>query len=159
VKSQVWICVVVYIGKLAFIKENNLNMIKEENMKRTILLDTHPMYSCEILKKETTKQNTNDIIEHFKRKIEENPEAGFITVFDHYQHTQSLGGEILENIIDAKNLIFCFGHTIKNMEILAFRPKSIAICETEESFVLEFLETPRPEVNAWMQSWIEEIKE
>ena len=134
-------------------------MIKEENMKRTILLDTHPMYSCEILKKETTKQNTNDIIEHFKRKIEENSEAGFITVFDHYQHTQSLGGEILENIIDAKNLIFCFGHTIKNMEILAFRPKSIAICETEESFVLEFLETPRPEVNAWMQSWIEEIKE
>ena len=145
--------------KLAFIKKNNLNMIKEENMKRTILLDTHPMYSCEILKKDTTKQNTNDIIEHFKRKIEENPEAGFITVFDHYQHTQSLGGEILENIIDAKNLIFCFGHTIKNMEILAFRPKSIAICETEESFVLEFLETPRPEVNAWMQSWIEEIKE
>jgi hypothetical protein len=134
-------------------------MIKEENMKRTILLDTHPMYSCEILKKETTKQNTNDIIEHFKRKIEENPEAGFITVFDHYQHTQSLGGEILENIIDAKNLIFCFGHSINNMEILAFRPKSIAICETEESFVLEFLETPRPEVNAWMQSWIKELKE
>jgi hypothetical protein len=27
-------------------------------MKRTILLDTHPMYSCEISKKETTKQNT-----------------------------------------------------------------------------------------------------
>jgi hypothetical protein len=127
-------------------------------MKKTILLDTHPMYSCEILKNETTRQNIDDIIEHFKHKIEGNPEAGFITVFDHYQHTQSLGGEILENIRDAKNLIFCFGHTIKDIEILAFRPKSIAICETDDSFILEFLETPRPEVNAWMQSWIEELK-
>ena len=127
-------------------------------MKKTILLDTHPMYSCKILKNRTTRKNIDDIIEHFKLKIEENPEAGFITVFDHYKHTQSLGGEILENICDAKNLIFCFGHTINDIEILAFRPKSIAICETNDSFILEFLETPRPEVNAWMQSWIEELK-
>ncbi len=80
-----------------------------------------------------------------------------ITVFNHYKHTQSLDGEILENIRDAKNLIFCFGHTINDIKILAFRPKSIAICETNDSFILEFLETPRPEVNAWMQSWIEEL--
>ncbi|MCD6173224.1 MAG: hypothetical protein J7J96_05440, partial [Sulfurimonas sp.] len=81
-----------------------------------------------------------------------------ITVFDHYAHTKEQGGEILDTILDAKNLIFCFGHTIKNIEILAFRPKSIAICETKDSFVLEFLETPRPEVNGWMQSWIKELK-
>ena len=127
-------------------------------MKRTILLDTHPMYSCEILKSKTNKKNIDDIIVHFKRKIEENPEGRFITVFDHYKHTESLGGEIMEDILDARNLIFCFGHTIKEIEILAFRPKSIAMCETKESFILEFLETPRPEVNAWMQSWIEELK-
>ena len=128
-------------------------------MKRTILLDTHPMYSWEILKNRTNKQNIDSIVEHFKDKIKQNPEAVFITVFDHYQHTQSLDGEILENILDAKNLIFCFGHTIKDIEILAFRPKSIAICETKDSFILEFLETPRPEVNAWIQSWIKELKE
>lgn len=127
-------------------------------MTRSILLDTHPMYAMEILKSEAKVSNISQIIEHFKEKIEENPEACFITVFDHYAHTKELDGEILDTILDAKNLIFCFGHTIKNIEILAFRPKSIAICETKDSFVLEFLETPRPEVNAWMQSWIKELK-
>jgi predicted RNase H-like nuclease len=127
-------------------------------MKRSILLDTHPMYSLEILKSDAKVSNISEIVEHFKKKIEQNPEACFITLFDHYAHTKELDGEILDKIVAAKNLIFCFGHTIKNIEILAFRPKSIAICETKDSFVLEFLETPRPEVNAWMQSWIKELK-
>jgi len=127
-------------------------------MTRSILLDTHPMYAMKILKSEAKVSNTAQIIEHFKLKIEENPEAVFITVFDHYAHTKSLDGNILDGVLDAKNLLFCFGHSIKNIEILAFRPKSIAICELQDSFVLEFLETPRPEVNAWMQSWIKELK-
>jgi hypothetical protein len=88
----------------------------------------------------------------------ENQEAVFITVFDHYAHTKSLDGNILEGVLDAKNLLFCFGHSIKNIEILAFRPKSIAMCELEDSFVFEFLETPRPEVNEWISSWIKELK-
>jgi len=127
-------------------------------MKRSILLDIHPMYSIIILKNETSFTGIDEIVAYFKEKIKENPEAGFITVFDHYQHTRDLKGEILEGVLDAKNLIFCFGHTIKEIEILAFRPKSIAMIELEDSFVLEFLETPRPEVNAWMQSWIKGIK-
>jgi len=127
-------------------------------MKRSILLDTHPMYSYEIAKSETDVKNIDDIVEHFKVKVQENPEAVFITVFDHYKHTKEANGEILDRIVDAKNFLFCFGHTIKNIEILAFRPKSIAMCETKDSFVLEFLETPRPEVNAWMQEWIKELK-
>ena len=127
-------------------------------MTRSILLDTHPMYAMKILKSETEVSDISQIIEHFKVKIEENPEAVFITVFDHYAHTKSLNGNVLDSILDAKNLLFCFGHSIKNIEILAFRPKSIAICELEDSFVLEFLETPRPEVNAWIESWIKELK-
>ncbi len=127
-------------------------------MTRSILLDTHPMYAFKILKNEIKISNISQIIEYFQTKIKENPEAVFITVFDHYAHTKELGGEIKEGILDAKNLLFCFGHTIKNVEILAFRPKSIAICELEDSFVFEFLETPRPEVNNWMQTWIKELK-
>ena len=127
-------------------------------MKRSVLLDTHPMYAMEIVKPEMKVSNIDEVIEHFKEKIEENPEGVFITVFDHYAHTKELNGEILDTIVNAKNLLFCFGHTIKNIEILAFRPKSITICETKESFVLQFLETPRPEVNAWMQSWIKELQ-
>jgi len=123
-------------------------------MTRSILLDTHPMYAIEILKSETDVSNISEIVKYFKVKIEENSEAVFITVFDHYAHTKQLNGKILDTTLDAKNLIFCFGHTIKNIEILAFRPKSIAMIETQNSFILEFLETPRPEVNAWMQSWI-----
>jgi hypothetical protein len=127
-------------------------------MKRSILLDTHPMYSVEFLKSEMKYSDIDSIVEHFKREIEANPEGGFITLFDHYAHTKKMGGEILESILDAKNLLFCFGHTIKNVEILAFRPKSIAICELQDSFVFEFLETPRPEVNQWITSWIEALK-
>ncbi|WP_457745183.1 DUF6858 family protein [Sulfurimonas sp.] len=127
-------------------------------MTRSILLDTHPMYAFKILKSEIKISNIIEIIEYFQTKIKENPEAVFITVFDHYAHTKELDGEIKEGILDAKNLLFCFGHTIKNIEILAFRPKSIAICELENSFVFEFLETPRPEVNNWMQTWIKELK-
>ncbi len=127
-------------------------------MKKSILLDTHPMYSIKFLKNEMKYSDIDAIIEHFKREIEANPEGGFITVFDHYSHTKKMGGEILDIIVDAKNLLFCFGHTIKNIEILAFRPKSIAICELKDSFVFEFLETPRPEVNQWMSSWIKALK-
>jgi len=123
-------------------------------MKRSILLDTHPMYAMTILKSEMTLNTLPEIIDYFKEKIEENPEAVFITVFDHYAHTKELNGQIMEGLLNAQNLIFCFGHTIKNVDILAFRPKSIAMAETEESFTFEFLETPRPEVNAWMTSWI-----
>jgi len=127
-------------------------------MTRSILLDTHPMYAMKILKSEIKYSDISQIIEHFKAKIVENPEAVFITVFDHYAHTKSLDGNILEGVLDAKNLLFCFGHSIKNIEILAFRPKSIAMCELEDSFVFEFLETPRPEVNEWISSWIKELK-
>jgi len=127
-------------------------------MTKSILLDTHPMYAMKILKSETNFSSISQIVEHFKVKIEENPEAVFITVFDHYAHTKSLNGNILDGVLDAKNLLFCFGHSIKNIEILAFRPKSIAMCELEDSFVLEFLETPRPEVNNWIESWIKELK-
>jgi len=127
-------------------------------MTRSILLDTHPMYAMKISKSEAKFSTVSQIIEHFKVKIQENEEAVFITVFDHYTHTKSLNGTIVDGVVDAKNLLFCFGHSIKNIEILAFRPKSIVICELEDSFVLEFLETPRPEVNNWIQSWIKEIK-
>ncbi len=127
-------------------------------MKRSILLDIHPMYSVEFLKDEMKYTTIEEIVKHFKKEIEENPEGGFITLFDHYAHTKKMGGEILDTIVNAKNLLFCFGHTIKNIEILAFRPKSIVICELKDSFVFEFLETPRPEVNQWITSWIEALK-
>jgi len=127
-------------------------------MKRTILLNTHPMYSIEFLKSEIKYSNINEIIEHFKRKIEDNQYGIFITTFDHYAHTKNINGEILDTIVNARNLLFCFGETIKNIEILAFRPKSIAICELQDSFILEFLETPMPEINLWIQSWIKDLR-
>jgi len=127
-------------------------------MKRTILFDIHPMYSLEIQKSETTFKGVDQIIEQLKIRIAENPEGGFITVFNHYQHTLEIDGKIIDKVVAAKNLIFCFGHSINDIPTLAFRPKSIAIIETKDSYILEFLETPRPEVNAWVQSWIKEIQ-
>ena len=38
-------------------------------MTKSILLDTHPMYAMEILKRETNISNISEIVEYFKVKM------------------------------------------------------------------------------------------
>ena len=122
-------------------------------MKKTVFMDKYPVFTLTLQKNEISYTNVAEIIAYFKAKIESHPVAKFIAIFDHYGHTKGLGGEIMEGLKEAQNIIFCFGPAIPNTKILAVRPRSIAVCELEDSFVIEFMEAPKEEMHALMETW------
>lgn len=61
---------------------------------------------------------------------------------------------IADGIIDARNVVFCFGTTLPAPELLAARPRSIGIEETENGFTLAFMEAPMAIANEAIESWI-----
>lgn len=126
-------------------------------MKKTVFMDKYPVYTLSLQKNEVVYQNVAEIVAYFKAKIEANPIAKFIAVFDHYAHTKALGGDIMEGLKDAQNVVFCFGPAIPNTKILAVRPRSIGICELEDSFIIEFIEAPKEEMHALMETWAKEL--
>ena len=126
-------------------------------MKKTIFMDKYPVHTLEISKNETNLQNIDEIIDYYKEKIDSHSIATFIAIFDHYTHTQTLGGEINPDIKNAKNIVFCFGAAIPNTKILAVRPRSIGVAELENSFVVEFMEAPKEKLHTVMQEWTESI--
>ena len=77
----------------------------------------------------------------------------YISTFDHYAHTQSIGGEIAENIVAAVNVIFCFGFALPNPQVLAVRPRSIGIVDIGTQFVISFMDAPMKPANDAMQAW------
>ena len=121
-------------------------------------MDKYPVYSLELLKTEVKQTNVPEILEYFKAKIEAHPVAKFITIFDHYAHTTSLDGDIMEGMKDAQNIIFCFGPAIPNTKILAARPRSIGISELEDRFVIDFIEPPKEQLHDLMESWAKDLK-
>lgn len=127
-------------------------------MTKSILMDKYPVHSLNIKKTNTKYKNVNELINIFQDKIEQDPIAKFIAIFDHYEHTTSLdNGEIAQTITDAKNIIFCFGQKIPNPLILSVRPRSIAIVEESDSFTISFLEAPMMPLNDKMVSWVKEL--
>jgi hypothetical protein len=126
-------------------------------MQKTIFMDKYPVYTLTLDKSEITYKNVDEIVAYFKSKIEAHPIAQFIAVFDHYSHTKALNGTIMEGLLDAQNVIFCFGPAIQNTKIVAVRPRSVAICELERAFVIEFIEAPKEEMHALMETWAKEL--
>lgn len=126
-------------------------------MKKIVFMDKYPIYSLGILKSEIRLSKMEEIVAFFKAKIEAHPIARFIAVFDHYAHTKSLNGDMVEGLLDAKNVIFCFGSNIPNTKVVAVRPRSIAICEMQDSFIIEFLEAPKEELHVMMEQWTKEL--
>ena len=127
-------------------------------MKKTIFMDKYPVYTLELDKSEVTQKNVSEIIKHFEQKIEAHPIAKFIAIFDHYTHTKGLDGEINPEILDAQNIIFCFGPAIPNTKILAARPRSIGVAELQDKFVIEFIEAPKEQLHDLMESWAKSLK-
>lgn len=134
-------------------------------MQKDMLQDTYPVYSLSIDKQASAMQSVDDIIQYLKQKIDEHAVARYIATFDHYAHTddhyahtESLeDGVIDEQIQAAKNLVFCFGIKLPNASVLSVRPRSIGVCETRDSFVLNFLEEPVQMATDTMTGWIEEV--
>jgi len=126
-------------------------------MEKTLFLDQYPIHSLTLKKEGLRYKHMSQIVDYFKEKINADPVAHFIAIFDHYAHTKALGGEMMEGLKDVQNVIFCFGKTIQNTKIVAVRPRSIGICEFEDRFVIEFMEAPKEEIHTIMQLWIKAL--
>lgn len=129
-------------------------------MQETILMEKYPVSSLEILKSETEYKSVDAIIDYLKAQIEAHPVATYISTFDHYAHTKSLGenGEINSEILDAKNIICCFGKQLPNPILMAVRPRAIGVAEMAESFVVSFMDAPNPQAHETMVGWVKGVK-
>ncbi|MDD3518641.1 MAG: hypothetical protein PHQ14_09845 [Chromatiales bacterium] len=128
-------------------------------MKQTLFQEKYPIYTLEVGKNETTCKSVDDVIAHFKQRIDAHEAAVFIAVFDHYAHTRSLpSGQIADDILDAKNIVFCFGIALPNPGVMAVRPRSIGVTELADRFVINFMEAPMPVANKAMEEWAKAVK-
>ena len=126
-------------------------------MKKTIFKDIYPIITYEISKNNFKMSSIDDIFDVLKVKIELDREATYISTFDHYSHTTKIGGKLMEGLIDAKNIIFCFGTAIPSTKVVALRPKSIGICEFKDRFVIEYVEPPREIAAKKVEYWLNEL--
>lgn len=123
-------------------------------MKQTLSQASYSTFSLEIGTGETRYRSVDEIIAYFRQCIEEHRTARFIAEFDHYAHTRALPeGQIGEDILAAKLLIFCFGISLQDPAMLAIRPRSIGVAQTRKGFFITFLEAPMPVANAAMEDW------
>ncbi|NTU93307.1 MAG: hypothetical protein HGB29_05290 [Chlorobiaceae bacterium] len=129
-------------------------------MNQTLLHEKYPIYILELEKSETSCRSVDDIIAYYGQNIDAHPIATCVGVFDHYSHTSALSdGNISDDILAAKNIVFCFGKEIMNPKALAIRPKSIGVAELVNSFIISFLEAPNPAANEAMESWTLALKD
>ena len=122
-------------------------------MKQSILMEKYPTYDLEISKSETGHTCVDDILTALKLDIDSHPKVAFIGIFDHLSHTKSIDGDIADGIIDAKNIIFCFGMKLPNPHVMAVRPRSIGITDMGSHFHIAFMEPPMPLATNAMESW------
>jgi len=128
-------------------------------MKQSIFKDKYPVWTLELEKQEVQLQDIDSIATYFKTKIDNHPIATFIAIFDHMKHTKSFDdAQINPEIKDIKNIIFCFGKEIPNTKVAAVRPRSIAVCELEDKWVIEFLEAPNETLHNVMEQWSKDLK-
>ena len=128
-------------------------------MQQSLLQEKYSVFSLSISKSETSYKSVDEIIDHLKQRIVENNIAKFIAIFDHFSHTRELvNGQISEEILDAKNIIFCFGITLPDPHVMAVRPRSIGVVELQESYFLTFMEAPMPVANIAMEDWAQSIR-
>ena len=118
-------------------------MIKNLHIKSNLvigILAVLSILSCLVVENTMSLQK----LDYFQDKIESHERAVFIARFDHYTHTKSLDGDINANILDAQNIIMCFGWEIPSADPVAVRPRTIGITEMADKFVVNFMEAPNP---------------
>ncbi|RUM71650.1 MAG: hypothetical protein DSZ08_02705 [Sulfurovum sp.] len=128
-------------------------------MKKITFMDNYPLFTKEIAKEKTSFRTIDEIIAYLYEKIEEDPVAIYIGIFDHYTYTSGLEThEIADTILDAKNIMCCFGDKLLVPQIAGIRPRSFGVVLTNESFVISFLQAPSPVANAKMVDWVNGIE-
>ena len=128
-------------------------------MKQSLLQEQYPIFTLEVEKQETSFDSVDEIIDFLKECIVEHPVARYIAVFDHYGHTKELqAGQIDDQILDAKNIVFCFGITLPSPQVMAVRPRSMGVVETTDGFIITFMEAPMPIANVAMEDWAKAVR-
>ena len=128
-------------------------------MKQKIFKEKYHIFEIEYQKDELNFNNIDEIIYSLRKKIDNHPVISYIATFNQYEHTKSLkDGEINPQIKAAKNIVFCFGKELPTPEVLAVRPRSIGVCELEDSFIINFLEAPNEKANETMEEFIKSLK-
>ncbi|MCP4994572.1 MAG: hypothetical protein GY934_12410 [Gammaproteobacteria bacterium] len=128
-------------------------------MKQTILQEKYPVLDLEINKSETRFTSVDEILAFLKGRIDSHPKAQYIAIFDHFAHTTALpDGEVAEDILAAKNIVFCFGIKLPNPHVMAVRPRSIGVTEKADHFIVNFMEAPMPMANQAMEEWAKSLR-
>lgn len=128
-------------------------------MKQKIFKEKYHIFEIEYKKNELKYKSVDEIITALQIKIDAHPVIAFIAIFDQYKHTSSLeDGVINPNIKAAKNIVFCFGKEIPIPDVLAVRPRSIGVCELENSFIINYLEAPNETANKTMEEFVKSLK-
>ena len=122
-------------------------------MKQHHFQEKYPISEVLVMKSETTCLDTAAVVAYFEAHIHAADKAVYIATFNHFAHTKVIGGEIAENILNAFNVIFCFGHALPNAHVMAVRPRSIGITEFTDRFSITFMDAPMKPANDAMQSW------
>jgi len=128
-------------------------------MKQKVFKEKYSLYEISYAKNELRHNSVDDIIADLRQMIVDHPVIAYIDIFDQYQHTKKLNGEINPNIYAAKNIIFCFGMELPTAEVLAVRPRSIGVCEMGDCYVVNFMEAPNAQANQTMIEMIKSLKD
>lgn len=129
-------------------------------MRQSLFQERYPVYSLELEREETSHDSVESICAYFRACIESHKSATFIAEFDHHAHTSALPeGHIGEGIRAARNIVFCFGISLPNVQVLAVRPRSIGVAETDQGFVITFMEAPMPVANTAMEDWASKLRD
>ena len=127
-------------------------------MTQMNLMEKYPVCVLEVAKDETTFQSVDEVLDYLKSKIDAHPVATYIAIFDHYTHTSNLEeGTLSSDILDAKNIICCFGKQLPKPVLMAVRPRSIGVAEMSDKFVVSFMDAPNPQAQEAMVAWVNSI--
>ena len=127
-------------------------------MNKTVLAEKYLVNFKTISRGNSKFDSVSQIEEYLKGEIETHQIATYISTFDHYAHTKSIGGMIPDDILASINVLCCFGMAIPGAEFMAIKPMSIAVVEKPDSFVFSFIDAPAPSVQQAMESWVEGVE-
>ena len=128
-------------------------------MQQTHFNEKYPIYEARIEKSETTATTCSEVLERLKADVAADERTKFIGEFDHVAHTRDIGGDVAEGILAAGHVVFCFGMKLPNARVMAVRPRSIAVTEFDDHFVVNFLEPPVPVATEAMEGWVKALRD
>ena len=118
--------------------------------------DKFPVFRIDIRKSDRLR-SAADVVEAIKKKIVAHPVAKHIADFDHFNHTKAIGGEMPSGLVNAVNVVFCFGPKIDDVLVLGVRPRAFGIGEFKEHFSISFMESPSPQATDTMKDWAQSL--